>query len=39
VGMQKVRWEDSDIEPARKHTFLCGKGNENDELGTGFLCT
>jgi hypothetical protein len=37
VGVQ-VRWEGSGTEPAREYTFFYGKGNENNELGTGFLC-
>jgi hypothetical protein len=37
VGMQEVRWEGSGIELAGEYTFFYGKGNENDELGTGFL--
>jgi hypothetical protein len=37
VGMQEVRWEGGGTEPAGKFAFLYGKGNENHELGTGFL--
>jgi hypothetical protein len=37
VGVQEIRWEGSDSEPA-EHTFFYGKRNENHELGTGFLC-
>jgi hypothetical protein len=38
VGVQEVRWEGGGTEPAGEYTFLYGKGNENHELGTGFLC-
>jgi hypothetical protein len=37
VGVQ-VRWEGGGTEPAGEYTFCYGKGNENHELGTGFLC-
>jgi hypothetical protein len=38
VGVQEVRWEGGGTEPAGEYTFLFGKGNENQELGTGFWC-
>jgi hypothetical protein len=38
VAVQEVRWEGGGTEPAGKYTFFYGKCNENNELGTGFLC-
>jgi hypothetical protein len=39
VGVQEVRRDGSGTEPAGEYTFLYGKGNENQELGTGIsLC-
>jgi hypothetical protein len=38
VGVQEVRWEGGGTEPAGEYTFFYRKGNENHELGTGFLC-
>jgi hypothetical protein len=37
VGVQEVIWEGSGTEPAGECTFFCSKGNDNHELGTGFL--
>jgi hypothetical protein len=37
VGVQEVRWDGGGTEPADKYTFFYAKGNENHELGTGFL--
>jgi hypothetical protein len=36
VGVQ-VRWDGGDTEPAGEYTFFYGKGNENQEIGTGFI--
>jgi hypothetical protein len=36
VGVQEVRWDRGDTEPAGEYIFLYGKGNENHELGTCF---
>jgi hypothetical protein len=38
VGVQEVRWEGGGTEPAGEYACFYGKGNENHELGTGFLC-
>jgi hypothetical protein len=39
VGVQEVGWDGGDTEPAGEYTCFYGKGNENHEIGTGFLCT
>jgi hypothetical protein len=38
AGIQKVKWDRCGTEPAGEYTFFYGKGNENHELGTVFLC-
>jgi hypothetical protein len=38
VGVQEVRWEGGGTEPEGEYTFFYGRGIENLELGTGFLC-
>jgi hypothetical protein len=35
--VQEVRWEGNDTTPAGEYTLFYGKGNENHEMGTGFL--
>jgi hypothetical protein len=37
VGVHEVRWDGGGTEPAGEYTFLYGKGNENNDLGTVFL--
>jgi hypothetical protein len=37
VEVKEIRWDKGGTEPAGEYTFLYGKGNENYELGTGFL--
>jgi hypothetical protein len=37
VGVQEVRWDRDDTEPAGQYTFYYGKWNQNHELGTGFF--
>jgi exonuclease III len=36
-GLQEVRWDRVDTEPAGDYTFFYGKGNEKHELGTGIF--
>jgi hypothetical protein len=38
VGVQEVRWESGGTELEGECTFFCGKGNDDQELGTGVLC-
>jgi hypothetical protein len=38
VGVQEVTWDGGGTEPAGEYACFYGKGNENHELGTGFLC-
>jgi hypothetical protein len=38
VGVQEVRWEGGGSKPAGEYTFFYGMGNENHELGRGFVC-
>jgi hypothetical protein len=37
VGVQEARWEGGGTEPAGEYTFFYVRGNENHELGTGFV--
>jgi exonuclease III len=37
VGVQEVRWEKGGTERAEEYIFFYGAGNEDHQLGTGFL--
>jgi hypothetical protein len=36
VGVQEVRWDKVDTEPADNYTFFYRNGNADHHLGTGF---
>jgi hypothetical protein len=38
LSVQEVRWDKGGTERAEDYTFFYGAGNEDHQLGTGFLC-
>jgi hypothetical protein len=38
VSVQEVRWDKGGTERAEDYTLFYGAGNEDHQLGTGFLC-
>jgi hypothetical protein len=39
VAVQEVRWDKGETVRVGEYTCFYGKGQENHQLGTGFLCT
>jgi len=39
VGVQEVSWDKGGRVSAGDYNFFYEKGNENHQLGTGYLCT
>jgi hypothetical protein len=39
VGVQDVRWDKEGTVKVGDYSYLYGKRNENNQLGTGFVCT
>jgi exonuclease III len=37
VAVQEVRWEKASTDQAKDYTFFYGEGNEDHQLGAGFL--
>jgi hypothetical protein len=38
VGVQEIRWDKGGTEWAEDYTLFYGVGDEDHQLGTGFLC-